>query len=72
MTATEGLFALHSKGFDEYYLTKIFSVEPWSKSQYEACSDKRSITAVDDTLGEHNLGNKDYPVSDYRLYFGGT
>jgi len=73
LTATEGLFALHSKGFDEYYLTKIFSVGNLGlKANKKLVPTRWSITAVDDTLGKNIISEiKDYPVSDYRLYFGG-
>jgi DNA repair protein NreA len=74
LTAKEGLKELHSKGFDEYYLTKIFSVGNLGLNANKKLVPTRwSITAVDDTLGKDIIKEiKDYSViSGYQLYFGG-
>jgi len=73
LTASEGLKELHEKGLDEYYLTKIFSVGNLGLDANKKLVPTRwSITAVDDTLGKNIISEiKDYPVSNYQLYFGG-
>lgn len=73
LTATESLNILYDKGFDEHYLTKVFSVGNLGKNTNKKLVPTRwSITAVDDTLGKDAIKEvKDYKFSDYRLYFGG-
>ena len=74
LTAKDGLTELHSKGFDEYYLTKIFSVGNLGlNSNKKLVPTRWSITAVDDTLGKDIISEiKDYSViQDYQLYIGG-
>jgi len=74
LKATEGLNELHKKGFDEYYLTKIFSVGNLGMDANKKLVPTRwSITAVDDTLGKDIINDiKDYNIVDtYQLYFGG-
>lgn len=74
MNAVEGLTELHKKGFDGYYLTKIFSVGNLGLDANKKLVPTRwSITAVDDTLGKDIIKEiKDYQVmSEYKLYFGG-
>jgi DNA repair protein NreA len=74
LKATEGLTELHKKGFDGYYLTKIFSVGNLGLNVNKKLVPTRwSITAVDDTLGKDIIDEiKDYSVtSEYQLYFGG-
>jgi hypothetical protein len=74
VTATDGLTTLYDKGFDEYYLTKIFSVGNLGLDANKKLVPTRwSITAVDDTLGKDIIREiKDCQIiSDYQLYFGG-
>jgi len=73
MTATEGLNTLYDKGFDEYYLTKIFSVGNLGlETNKKLVPTRWSITAVDDTLGKDIIKEiKNYPIAEYQLYFGG-
>ncbi|MGV8140958.1 MAG: hypothetical protein ACP5NW_00800 [Candidatus Woesearchaeota archaeon] len=74
LKATEGLKILHDKGFDEYYLTKIFSVGNLGLDTNKKLVPTRwSITAVDDTLGRDIIQEiKDCNIiSRYQLYIGG-
>jgi hypothetical protein len=73
LTASEGLNELHSKGFDGYYLTKIFSAGNLGLDANKKLVPTRwSITAVDDTLGKNIISEiKDYQIATYQLYFGG-
>lgn len=74
LKAVEGLTELHKKGFDEYYLTKIFSVGNLGLDANKKLVPTRwSITAVDDTLGKDIIKDiKDHSIIDnHRLYFGG-
>ncbi|MGV8171571.1 MAG: Nre family DNA repair protein [Candidatus Woesearchaeota archaeon] len=73
LKAVEGLTELHKKGFDEYYLTKIFSVGNLGLDANKKLVPTRwSITAVDDTLGKDIINDiKEYNIVDtYQLYFG--
>lgn len=73
LTATQSLNILYDKGFDEHYLTKVFSVGNLGRQTSKKLVPTRwSITAVDDTLGKELIKEiKDYKFSDYKLYFGG-
>jgi hypothetical protein len=73
LTATESLHILYDKGFDEHYLTKVFSVGNLGRNTGKKLVPTRwSITAVDDTLGKELIKEiKDFKFSDYELYFGG-
>ncbi len=73
LTATQSLNILYDKGFDEHYLTKVFSVGNLGRNTNKKLVPTRwSITAVDDTLGKDIIKEiKDYKFSDYKLYFGG-
>ena len=64
---------LYEKGFDEHYLTKVFSVGNLGRKTAQKLVPTRwSITAVDDTLGKQTITEiKDYKLSNYKLYFGG-
>ncbi len=72
ITASEGLSILQSKGFDEYYLTKIFSAgNLGSNTNKKLVPTRWAITAVDDTLGKDIISEiKDYKLSNYQLYTG--
>ncbi|HIJ01480.1 TPA: hypothetical protein HA363_02425 [Candidatus Woesearchaeota archaeon] len=72
LTATESLNILYDKGFDEHYLTKIFSSGNLGRTGKKLVPTRWSITAVDDTLGKDMIREvKDYKVNDYEFYFGG-
>ncbi|MGV8151101.1 MAG: hypothetical protein ACP5NV_05215 [Candidatus Woesearchaeota archaeon] len=73
LTATESLHILYDKGFDEHYLTKVFSVGNLGRNTTKKLVPTRwSITAVDDTLGKDIIKEiKDYKQTDYKIYFGG-
>jgi hypothetical protein len=74
ITATEGLVTLNHKGFDEYYLTKIFSAGNLGNQINKKLVPTRwSITAVDDALGKDMISKiKDAkPIDTYTLYVGG-
>jgi hypothetical protein len=74
LKAVEGLTELHKKGFDEYYLTKIFSVGNLGLNANKKLVPTRwSITAVDDTLGKDIIKEiKNYSIiNSHKLYFGG-
>jgi hypothetical protein len=73
LTATQSLNILYDKGFDEHYLTKIFSVGNLGRNTNKKLVPTRwAITAVDDTLGKDLINEiKDYKMSEYKLYFGG-
>jgi hypothetical protein len=74
LSATDGLKELHNKGFDEYYLTKVFSVGNLGlETNKKLVPTRWSITAVDDTLGKEIIKEiKDYTInSEYQLYIGG-
>lgn len=73
LTAKESLHILYDKGFDEHYLTKIFSVGNLGKNTNKKLVPTRwAITAVDDALGKDVIREiKDYKYTNYILYFGG-
>ncbi|MGM5480724.1 MAG: Nre family DNA repair protein [Nanobdellota archaeon] len=66
--ATTALHELTSKGFDEHYLTRLFSVGTLGQKR-KMVPTKWSITAVDDTLSTQ-LRNEilDYSQKDYQVY----
>ncbi|MFW5865618.1 MAG: hypothetical protein ACOCU6_00825 [Nanoarchaeota archaeon] len=68
--ATTALHELNSKGFDEYYLTKLFSVGTLGRNR-KLVPTKWSITAVDDTISDRFRDEVlDYKESDYRVFTG--
>lgn len=73
LTATQSLHILYEKGFDEHYLTKVFSVGNLGKRASKKLVPTRwSITTVDDILGKDIIKEiKDYKHMDYSIYFGG-
>jgi len=73
ITAQEGLNILYDKGFDEHYLTKIFSTGNLGmKANKKLVPTRWSITAVDDTLGKEMITEiKNCQTTDYQAYFGG-
>ncbi len=71
--AVEGIENLYKFGFDEYTLSKIFSVGVLGlKKNKKLVPTRWSITATDDTLGKLLLKKiKYYPViENYELFFG--
>ena len=72
LTASQSLGILYNKGFDEHYLTKVFSVGNLGKTGKKLVPTRWAITAVDDTLGKQMISTiKDYRISESMLFFGG-
>jgi DNA repair protein NreA len=73
LSARESLSILYDKGFDEHYLTKVFSMGNLGHDTNKKLVPTRwSITAVDDTLGKDMISEvKQYPMTDYQIHFGG-
>ncbi|MBN2881151.1 hypothetical protein JXM83_03790 [Candidatus Woesearchaeota archaeon] len=74
LTSFQGLSILSQKGFDEYYLTKVFSVGNLGlSSERKLVPTRWSITAVDDLLGKVILDKlKDFKENDsFFSFFGG-
>jgi len=71
LKAVESLKILYDKGFDENFLTRIFSVGNLGVKK-KLVPTRWSITGVDDTLGKQFIeAVKDYPEVNYHSYFGG-
>ncbi len=72
VSSVESLNILHSKGFDEHYLTKILSMGNLGYSANKKLVPTRwSITAVDDTLGKESIKEiKNYKYADYQIFYG--
>ena len=71
--AVEGIENLYKFGFDEYTLSKIFSVGVLGlKKNKKLVPTRWSITATDDTLGKLLLNKiRDYPIiENYELFYG--
>ena len=73
LRAGHAVATLHSRGFDEHYLTKLLSMGNIGKKQSRKLVPTRwSITAVDDTLGKQIAAEiLDYEKTGPRLQFGG-
>lgn len=73
LKAAQGILNLYKKGFEENQLNKLISVGALGLKQNRKLVPTRwSITAIDDTIGKNLLQEiKQYPLSDYNLYFGG-
>jgi len=73
LLANEAMNLLYQKGFDEHYLTKIFSMGNLGKESSQKIVPTRwSITATDDMIGKKIIDDiKDFPQSNYYAYFGG-
>lgn len=72
--ATEAITSLHNKGFNEYYLTKAFSLgNLGTMPQRKIVPTRWSITATDDIIGKDIISKvKDFPENDsFIAYFGG-
>ncbi len=73
LKAAEGLSALSCRGFDEHYLTRLFSTGNLGvKAQRKLVPTRWSITAVDDTLGRQHIAViKDFDNHmEYGVHFG--
>ncbi len=73
LKANQGLNLLYRKGYDEHYLTKIFSVGTLGiKEKRKLVPTRWAITAVDDTLGKQMVSEiKEYNVVDtFSAYYG--
>ncbi|PIN86741.1 hypothetical protein COV19_03325 [Candidatus Woesearchaeota archaeon CG10_big_fil_rev_8_21_14_0_10_44_13] len=73
LKANDAVNLLYEKGFDEHYLTKLFSVGNLGvKTQRKIVPTRWSITAVDDSLCKNLLnGIRECPETGYLAYFGG-
>lgn len=71
--AEEAVFSLYDKGFDEHYLTKVFSLANLGlKKNRKLVPTRWSITAVDDIVGKNIIQEiKDYNKTEYLAFFGG-
>ena len=72
LNAKDALYELHTKGYDEYYLTKILSAGTLGTGKKRRLVPTRwSITAVDDILGKKLIEEiRDLPSVDEYLIFG--
>ncbi|PIN74171.1 hypothetical protein COV20_00975 [Candidatus Woesearchaeota archaeon CG10_big_fil_rev_8_21_14_0_10_45_16] len=73
LKAASGVVNLYKKGFEENYLTRLLSVGTLGLQERRKLVPTRwSITAVDDTIGKELINEvKQFPVGEYRAYFGG-
>ena len=71
LKATPAVTDLYDKGFDEHYLTKIFSLGNLGvKTERKIVPTRWSITAVDDQLGKKLIEDvRYYNEMDYNAYF---
>src|SRR3989338_148255 len=70
--AEEAVFSLYDKGFDEHYLTKVFSLANLGlKKNRKLVQTRWSITAVDDIVGKNIIQEiKDCNKTEYLAFFG--
>lgn len=73
LKAVKGINALYKEGFDEHYITRVFSAGNLGfKVERKIVPTKWSITAVDDTIGKEMTKRvKDFREHDYSAMFGG-
>jgi len=73
LRAGEALNYLYENGYDENFLTKLFSIGNLGVQKARKLVPTRwSITAIDDTLGKNMIEEiKDYEVDSYNAFFGG-
>ncbi len=73
LKSAEALGTLATKGFDEHFLTKLFSTGNLGvAAQRKLVPTKWSITAVDDTLGKRHIKEvKNFSESDCKVFIGG-
>lgn len=71
--ASEALVSLSRKGFDEHYLTRVFSMGNLGMPDNKKIVPTRwSITATDDTLGKHLISElRDRAELDHQAFYGG-
>ncbi|MBT4824082.1 hypothetical protein HN695_03105 [Candidatus Woesearchaeota archaeon] len=71
--ANDAVYSLYDKGFDEHYLTKVFSLANLGmKKNRKLVPTRWSITAVDDLIGKQIVSEvKDFQTTNYLAYFGG-
>ncbi|MEK6900317.1 MAG: hypothetical protein AABX05_04295 [Nanoarchaeota archaeon] len=74
LKAAPAILDLYKKGFEESSLNKLLSVGSIGlKDNRRLVPTRWSITAVDDTVGNHLITEiKDFHVGEYQLYFGGS
>ncbi len=72
LKANNALIYLYERGFSENFLSKILSVGNLGlKNNRKLVPTRWSITATDDALAKHLLGEvKQYPTINYSAYFG--
>jgi len=72
LKSVNALAYLYKSGFDENFLSKLLSVGTLGKKLNRKLVPTRwSITATDDTVCKELLKEiKNYPITDYRAYFG--
>ncbi|MFH2027978.1 MAG: hypothetical protein ABIJ08_02480 [Nanoarchaeota archaeon] len=72
LKANDAINYLYNHGFSENFLTKILSVGTIGmKKDRKLVPTRWSITATDDMIAKDlNKKIKDYPSSDYKVYFG--
>ena len=73
LKAAEGMLQLYQKGFEESSLNKLLSVGNLGLARNRKLVPTRwSITATDDTIGKQLIAEiKDFPLGEYRCFFGG-
>ena len=74
LKAVPAIISLYQKGFEESALNKLLSVGSVGlKENRKLVPTRFSITAVDSTIGKQLIQEiKDFPVGEYRAYFGGN
>jgi len=73
LKATEAIEYLYKNEFDENFLSRLLSIGTLGlKKNRKLVPTRFAITACDDILGKNFISKiKDYPVSNYQVYFGG-
>lgn len=73
LKAAEAILSLYKKEFEENFLTKLISVGNLGiRKNRKLVPTRWSITAVDETVGKKLIQEvKDFPIGEYRAYFGG-
>ena len=73
LKANDAIKILYKKGFDEYYINKIFSVALLGvKKQRKFVPTRWAITAVDDIITKNIIKEiRDYKEGSYMFFFGG-
>ncbi len=72
LRAVEGLNSLYNKGFDENFLTRVFSMGNFGIEKNRRLVPTRwSITSVDDIIGKRLIEEvKDFKEVNYQMFFG--